>query len=289
MIQQSLFEAILAKHISGKSKLFDFQPVGGGCINTAIKLNTSEGSFFLKLNDINREDLFLKEQLGLQLLTKQSPLQIPAVLGLGTKTKNSYLLLEWIEKDHESNGFWNAFGRGLALQHKETSKDFGLDHSNYIGRLDQSNAFHVSWHSFFIHERLHPQIELARQAGLLNSTLVNQFDLLFSKLEELIPSEPPALLHGDLWSGNFICGPSSSPFLFDPAVHFGHRETELAFTTLFGGFDNLFYQTYIEEFPLAPGFNERIELHNLYPLLVHVNLFGASYLSGIEQTLRRFT
>ena len=97
------------------------------------------------------------------------------------------------------------------------------------------------------------------------------------------------MLHGDLWSGNFLCGHPEEPYLVDPAIHFGHRETEIAFTTMFGGFKQEFYDSYNDIFPLEPGFESRIEIHNLYPLLVHLNLFGTSYLGGIKSTLKKFS
>ena len=125
--------------------------------------------------------------------------------------------------------------------------------------------------------------------GLIDAHIQKKFDLLFNKLEELVPDESPALLHGDLWSGNFMTNSDGDASIFDPAIYYGHRETELAFTQLFGGFSPEFYHYYDAEFPLESGFDERVDIHNLYPLLVHVNLFGSSYLSGIIQTLKKFT
>ncbi len=281
-------EKILAHHISSKIKVLQSQFVSGGCINTTMKVTTNQGVFFVKLNGKKEQDLFEKEVLGLKFLTSQSSLYIPGILGSGTSEDNVYLILEWIEKGPPNPGFWEVFGQKLAQQHQVSSPQFGLDHDNHIGRLPQSNKAHRLWSEFFIHERLVPQLELAKQSRHIESKLIQQFERLYSKLDELVPKEPTALLHGDLWSGNFMCASNGEPYVFDPAIHFGHRETELAFTTLFGGFDQYFYESYREYFPLEPGFDDRIDLHNLYPLLVHVNLFGPSYLSGIKQTLKRF-
>jgi protein-ribulosamine 3-kinase len=135
---------------------------------------------------------------------------------------------------------------------------------------------------------LEPQIQMASKRGLIDGEVRSQFDELYNKINELIPEESPALLHGDLWSGNMMAAQGDVPAIFDPAVYYGHREAEMAFTQMFGGFDPLFYQSYQSVFPLQPGHEKRVQIFNLYPLLVHVNLFGSSYLSGIRQTLNYF-
>ena len=285
----SFYEAICKCHLGPDIIIQKVSSVAGGCINQTSRITTNQGEFFIKVNTVAQSDLFHKEQLGLDILKEKSPLGTPAVLGSGIQGRNSYLLLEWVEKGIQNTDFWKEFGSQLATQHKVSADLFGLDHHNHIGRLHQSNKFHENWAEFFVEERLRPQLQMAHDTGLIEQATLQKFDILFNKLEELVPSESPSLLHGDLWSGNFLCGQGSRPYIFDPAVHFGHRETELAFTTMFGGFDQQFYSTYSEEYPLSPGFEDRIEVHNLYPLLVHVNLFGRSYLSGIERTLKRFT
>jgi len=282
----SFFENVLDQYHLG-IKLQSYRAVGGGCINQAIQLKTDDGHLFLKYTSASESTMFDAEAKGLQVLMKSSKLKIPEVLGSGTIDGKSYLLLEWIESGHASINFWKIFGDGLAKLHKTTAKHFGLDHSNFIGRLSQSNRYHENWYEFFINERLTPQLKMAHDRGLVDRRILTDFELLFPKLETLIPEEPPALIHGDLWSGNFLTDEHSKPVLIDPAIHYGHRETELAFTHLFGGFDSIFYETYQDCYPLEKGFGERIDIHNLYPLLVHVNLFGTSYLSGIKQTLQR--
>ena len=129
---------------------------------------------------------------------------------------------------------------------------------------------------------------MAINAHLMDATHAQKFNNLYKKLEEIIPEEPASLLHGDMWSGNFMTGPDGYVCLMDPAVYYGHRETEIAFSRLFGGFGNDFYHAYNEKWPLSPGFEQRVDIHNLYPLLVHVNLFGTSYLGGIERTLKKY-
>lgn len=287
-MNEDFLKEILSAHTDFKS-IEAVQRIGGGCINEAFQISSSTQSFFLKWNSSHEHDMFEAEVKGLHYLKTQSPLIVPEVLGNGLAGDKAYLLLEWIEKGPSTRYFWINFGKKLALQHKVTSSQFGLNHDNYIGRLQQSNTSHLNWCDFFVNERLEPQLQLAVSKQLIDGALVQQFQVLFSKLNRLVPAEEPSLLHGDLWSGNFLCNENERPVLIDPAVHFGHRETEIAFTELFGGFDPVFYQAYKEEFPLEPDFDERVPIHNLYPLLVHVNLFGASYLSGIKQTLNYLT
>lgn len=275
--------------IAPSNRILSTQHIGGGCIHSTARLITENQSYFIKYNNGEDASLFEKEAMGLILLSEASPIRIPKILGKGAMENMSYLLLEWIEKGTPKSTFWRDFGQQLARQHQCTQSHFGLDYDNYIGRLPQSNKLHANWDDFFVAERLLPQLELAFSNQLIDKGIVDRFERLFPQLINLIPKEPPALLHGDLWSGNFLSNELNQPVIFDPAVHYGHREAELAFTNLFGGFDRSFYQNYEEAYPLEKGFENRIDLHNLYPLLVHLNLFGQSYLSGILQTLKRYT
>ncbi|WP_370089454.1 fructosamine kinase family protein [Ekhidna sp.] len=282
------FNEVIQRY-SKTAYLLSASTVSGGCINNTYKLETSEGPLFLKWNSASSMSMFECEKKGLDLLDQHSIISTPKVLSYGQISNKSYLLLEWIEKEPQSSDFWGDFAHNLASQHRVSSPWFGLDHDNFIGSLEQSNKQYSTWHEFFIKERLIPQLKLAESKNLIDKTHLNRFEILFSKLESLVPKESPSLLHGDLWSGNFMCGADGKAVIFDPSIHFGHRETELSFTKLFGGFSSEFYAEYESTFVLEPGFEERLEIHNLYPLLVHVNLFGSSYLSEINQTLKRFT
>jgi fructosamine-3-kinase len=162
--------------------------------------------------------------------------------------------------------------------HKNYGASFGLDHNNYIGSLKQQNNRKANWVEFFIEERLSVQLKLACDYGRIDHALLKKFESLSVKASSIIPPEKPSLLHGDLWSGNIIADENGQPCVIDPAVYYGHREAEIAFTKLFGGFDPEFYHAYQEQFPLPDGFAKRVDLYNLYPLLVHANLFGGSYL-----------
>ena len=267
--------------------ILSHQSIEGGCINQAVKLTTTKGKYFLKWNK-DQADMFEKESLGLKLLTKTAKVNIPEIYQSGELQGNGYLLMGYIEPGKMDGVFWEQLGDGLAELHKVSYDQFGLDHDNYIGRLYQENTFHADWVDFFINCRLTPQIKLARNEGLISPATVMKFDALYLQLNNLIPTENPALLHGDLWSGNVHCDEEKRPYLIDPAVYYGHRESEMAFTQLFGGFDESFYSSYENAYPMIPGFDLRVDLFNLYPLLIHLNLFGSSYLSSIVNTLKRF-
>lgn len=278
----------LSRRFSASCTILGSEPVSGGCIHQALRLNTSLGPFFLKWNGTEQAGNFLAEQRGLELLARHSNDLIARPLVAGNTFRFSYLLLEFVEPGKTHPRFWQDFGEKLARLHQNTAPLFGLNHDNYIGRLPQSNRQHPDFVTFFIEERLQPQVRLARQTGLLDEGTTRYFERLYLRLPDLFPQEPPALLHGDLWQGNFLRGRDGRARLIDPAVYYGHREAEMAFTSLFGGFAAAFYDAYRECFPLAPGSAERTGLFNLYPLLVHLNLFGRSYLNGITDVLDSF-
>jgi len=270
-------DTILIKHAT---------PVSGGCINYCFHLETSAGTYFLKYNDAAAfPNMFKAEASGLQLIRNANALPVPSVHFHGATDGYSFLLLEWIDGERRQKNFWEDFGRSLAKLHKVNDASVGLDHNNYIGSLPQSNAKHPDWKSFFISERIQPQLKHAMEKNLIDAGTIKQFEKLFDQFDKLIPDEKPSLLHGDLWNGNYLLNKSGKAALIDPAVYFGHREMDLAMTKLFGGFDPEFYNAYSEAFPLEKGFEKRVDIHNLYPLLVHVNLFGGGYVSQVKSVL----
>jgi protein-ribulosamine 3-kinase len=268
----------------------NFRHVGGGSINNTYQV-TINGSknFFLKLNAADRyPGLFEKEKEGLRYLGARNCITVPAIIFCGKCENDQLLLLEWISPGQQTEQFWKKFGEQLARLHKVHDERCGFASDNYMGALPQKNQFMDRWTDFFIHCRLQPQVDLALGNGLLSPDQASLFQLLYRKLDTVFNTESPSLLHGDLWSGNFMCNESSEPVLIDPAVYYGHRSMDLAMTTLFGGFDAAFYQSYHYHFPLPPHHDEQWEICNLYPLLIHLNLFGQSYLGQIIRTLKRF-
>ncbi len=284
----SFFSDIIRRETGLDLSINSLSSVAGGDINQAFKIVTSGSTFFVKTNDPSTQDMFEQEAKGLQLLQNTEIFHVPELIGLGVLHHTHYIILDFIERGAPKLDFWTEFGRKLASLHQVTQEYYGLDHHNYIGKLPQKNTPQLNWVDFFIENRLEPQVQLARNNQLIDNTFIQKLEKLYLQLPNIFPGSTPSLLHGDLWSGNFLCSISGSPCIYDPAVYYGHREMELAYTRLFGGFDGEFYQSYMEMAPLDPGFESRIDLYNLYPLLVHVNLFGSSYLSGIQLTLQRF-
>lgn len=286
-MSREFLETVLKESIDASCELINSTIVSGGCINNTLKLETSHGPFFIKWKP-NEPELFQREAQGLEILRSHSPIHVPEVLAKGAFQAYHFLLLEYIESSPRGATFWEDFGGNLAQQHRVIRSQFGLDHDNHIGRLSQQNEFRKSWIDFFVEMRLEPQVAMAEHNRVASPALRKDFEKLYTFLPDLLPDEPPSLLHGDLWSGNFMTDMHGRACIFDPAIYYGHREMELAFTKMFGGFTSAFYKAYDEEWPLAPGFEERQDLYNLYPLLVHLNLFGSGYMAGINQTLKRF-
>ncbi len=270
-------------------KVLNTQILYGGDINRSIQLSTDKGDFFLKYNNNKLyPEMFEKEARGLQLMSSTNEIDIPQVITANNTDDDAYLLLSYIETNHQKAKFWEQFGEQLANMHKHTATQFGLDEDNYIGTLPQSNKQHDSFVDFFIKERLEVQLNIAEQANKINLRQRKSFNTLYKQLPNLIPTEVPALLHGDLWSGNYMVNKKGEPSLIDPAVYYGHREVDLAMTTLFGRFDTAFYEAYHATFPIEKAWKERIAIYNLYPLLVHVNLFGGAYIKEVESILRYY-
>ena len=288
-LRQTL-EHTLSLQLKKDVRLYDFKSVAGGCINYTAIISSTAGDFFIKINDAHLyPDMFECEARGLDLLSNHSKFSIPEVLNYGVTGDKSFLVLSHINTAKRQSDFWEDFGIKLAQLHRNANATNGLDYDNYIGSLKQINKTNANWTEFFIEQRLKRQLWLATNSGKINQTLANKFEQLFKQLDDFFPAEPPALLHGDLWSGNFIVGDDGYVSLFDPAVYYGHREMELAYTSLFGGFEEGFYETYHATYPLEDGFEMRKDIYNLYPLLVHVNLFGGNYLRQVDQILQNLT
>ena len=265
----------------------ELKSVGGGDINEAYRIKTNQKDYFLKLNKPDHfPGMFEAEKLGLDLLLEHSEFAIPKPLFSGKIPECDFLTMEWVELN--SQGDWKKFGKTLASMHHQTHSNFGLDHQNYIGSLHQDNTFEQTWSDFYTNRRLHPLCKKAYDNGQLDRSTMRAFENLYKKLDEIYPIEPPALLHGDLWSGNRAFTSAGIPCVYDPAVYYGHREMDLAMTRLFGGFPDEMYTSYHQNYPLEPGWEERIAIGQLYPLLVHVILFGGGYASQIRSIVGKF-
>lgn len=266
--------------------------LGGGSIAVAERLETNAGTFVLKSHDGPPPGLFATEANGLEALRASgTSLTIPRVISAGDDPF-PHLLLEYLDSGRSGRrpGFDEELGHGLAGLHRATHARFGFDADNYCGATPQVNAWRDQWVDFYREARLASQIDLAHRAGLLGARDVARCHQLLGRLDDLIaePPEGPALIHGDLWSGNLHVDAAGGPALLDPAVSFSHREADLGMMTLFGGFTARVFGAYDEAFPLEPGWRERTPLYQLYHLLNHLNLFGAGYHAEVMAIVGRF-
>ena len=289
-IEQNLLSKMLSQAFSRPVEAGELRPVGGGSISSTYKLQSSEGNVFLKVNrGKNATEMFDAEANGLATIREKSSFVIPRVIGSYNEKGTAYLFMDFIETSNRSSNYWDELAINLAGLHRHSHSKFGFKGNNFIGSLPQQNDYADDWPSFFGNQRIRPMVKMAFDKNLISKSFVLIIESALKNITALMPEEPPALVHGDLWSGNLMIDPNGAPCLVDPAIYYGHREMDIAFSHLFGGFSQRFYQAYAEGYPMQPGFDNRIDLYNLYPLLVHLNLFGRSYLSQIEGIIARFT
>lgn len=286
---KTTLQQALSQVLNTDVTITDFHLVEGGSISSAAKAVTGLGTFFIKWNDASYHKLFETEETGLTVLRTACPNLIPKLIGSGVIDYTSFIILEWIEPHAPHELFWDDLAKQLASLHSNTAIMHGLEYTNYIGSLPQHNSQYSSWVDFFITNRLQVLVEAAFNKGYLTNSHLKRFYGLYSRLYSLIPEAKPSLLHGDLWNGNMLCGADGKARIFDPAIYYGNREMDLAMSSLFGGFNSAFYHAYDSYFPLEKGYESRFPIHNLYPLLVHLNLFGMSYLTDIEAILKDFS
>lgn len=288
VMNASWIQNILSKQLKGENvEIFDIEKVSGGDINNSIVIRSNVGNYFLKTEGGDDLKAFYEvEAFGLELLRKSS-FKVPEVLCCSDDQK-PFLLMEYIEEGVGKESSWELFSESLKSLHEVTQDMFGLKQDNYIGTLEQTNSSRASWSEFYIENRLIPQIKLGREKELLDANEVRFLEKLFVKLEELFPKEKPSLLHGDLWSGNTFFNEEGVPVLIDPAAYFGHREMDLGMMKLFGGFPELVFIHYEKQTSLETDWKERIGVTQLYPLLVHLNLFGEMYKNQILGTVKNF-
>jgi len=253
-------------------------PISGGDISAAWRLEVDDRELFLKTGRIDSLHMFTGEAEGLAEIAKAKVLRVPEVYAVGETADSAFLALEWLSFGRSDTDVERRFGERLATLHRTTASRFGWHRDNTIGLTPQQNAWSKDWVAFFQEHRLGYQLWLARENGF-SGELQKQGRRLQKRLPSLFEDyEPvPSLLHGDLWGGNWASS-DGEPVIFDPAVYYGDRETDLAMTKLFGGFGEAFYESYETAWPLQPGSHERLTLYQLYHVLNHLNLFGSGYL-----------
>lgn len=267
-----------------------YETVHGGDINNAYCLQASGEKYFLKVNDAGRyPQMFAKEAGGLKILRQHFSLSVPQVINYGQTDGKQYLLLEWIARGITEKDFWEKFGEALAMMHRQPQPYFGFSEDNYIGSLPQQNTAYDSWHSYFSECRVMPLAKKLFDNDAFSKADIAAAESFCKKAEQLFPAEPPALLHGDLWAGNYMVAADGYAAIYDPAVYFGHREIDIGMTKLFGGFDQQFYNAYNQHYPLQPGWQQRLLLAQLYPLLVHACLFGGHYIGSARDIIRQYS
>ena len=298
------FALALATNYGVDIKLTRSFRLAGGDVNKAYGIELSNGvDIFMKANEKDNVDFFVQEANNLEAISKTNSIGTPEVVALGTDNGEdvgySFLLLKYVPEDNKTNLFWENLARSLANMHKaETERflpkdklakgcKFGFLQDNYIGRTKQINTPTKSWIEFFRDNRLLPQFKLAQK--YFENDEIKNFEKLIDNISDfLIEPEEPSLLHGDLWSGNILCGKNETPYLIDPACYVGHPEADIAMTELFGGFNPVFYSVYKEEGLLQDDYVSRRDLYNLYHVLNHVNLFGQSYLGAAKAIIKKY-
>ena len=259
--------------------------LGGGCINEAKKLVTTAGNWFVKLNTSDFADIFSVEADALKELRQTQTIRVPKPIVHGISNGKAFLVLEYIQLVSAKPGSQAKAGEQLALLHQNTTAEFGWKQDNVIGATLQVNKWNDCWIDFYREHRLQYQFDLAKRNGKNfagTDVLLDGLDSFF------VDYEPePSLLHGDLWGGNMSFDVQGNPVIYDPATYYGDRETDIAFTEMFGGFSPEFYEAYDQAWPLDSGFSIRKELYNLYHYLNHYNLFGGGYANTAQSIITR--
>jgi fructosamine-3-kinase len=276
-------ENFLGEKISSEHSL------GGGCIANARRIEMESGkSYFLKSYSHGGSAILRNEANGLKELRKAAAIRIPEVI----MCDDTFLLTEYIESGYRIKNFSEVFGKQFALMHRYKGKRFGFYEDNYIGATPQINRpQYNNWIEFYWENRLMYQYRLAEKNGYASDELKEGYRILEEKIHDIIggSEEEPAVMHGDLWGGNYMIDEKGEPCLIDPAVYYGHREADLAMTMIFGGFDARFYSAYNEEYPLPEGWEYRSDIYKLYHIMNHLNIFGTGYYSQALRLINSYS
>lgn len=258
--------------------------VSGGCINQGYAVSNSDRTYFVKINQASKAEMFQAEALGLKQMRETATICVPKPICWGTTTDSAYIVLEWLEFGRSNSQSWEKMGQQLAAMHRYTaSKNFGWEQNNTIGSTPQINTWTENWAEFFTQHRIGYQLQLAQRRG---GSFPDSKRVLTAVRDRLTDHQPqPSLVHGDLWSGNAGMLVSGEPVILDPATYWGDREVDIAMTELFGGFPATFYQGYNDVWQLDFGYKHRKTLYNLYHILNHFNLFGGGYASQANRMI----
>jgi len=261
----------------------DITPIPGGDINQSYQIDTIQNVYFCKANNSDiGEDLVQKEIDSLHSISRYCT--TPDIIS----SAPSVLILSWIKSGNKTRFFWEKLGTELATLHKVSSNQFGFESHNYIGTLLQTNVQSDSWDNFYMENRLLPQFKLAVDKAFLHGSEIPIPEKISQRIKDVCPSEIASLIHGDLWSGNIIGDTNSNSYFIDPCASWAHREMDIAMSSLFGKFDDRFYEVYNEAHPLEKGWKNRLDIYHLYYLLAHLNMFGIGYKNDVLKIVKRY-
>lgn len=276
------------KQAGDESSIYKIKRVAGGSINESYFVKTDRNNYFIKYHPNAPNRFFELEAKGLQLIKDTNTIDVPKVIAYSDQQERAYLVLEWVSgQEHKDTE--RLLGERLASMHCHKGDKHGFSSNTYVGTLSQVNGLYTSWQAYYRECRLYSQLELGILRNQITGKRRRQLNKLIDKLDLFVPDHvTPSYLHGDLWGGNWIVGSNGAPFLIDPSFLFGDRHFELAFTELFGGFSNSFYQAYEERFPVSSYYEDCKAIYQLYYLLVHLNIFGEMYGPHVDTILNKF-
>lgn len=285
--------ALLEYTLNERVDIIDTEPLSGGDISDAVRVKTAHRQLFVKWQHGGPDDMFEREAEALDTMrTSGTNLRIPDAVA-ATRPGDGFpaaLVLEYIERGSPAPDFDEQLGIGLAQLHAASADAFGFDHDNYCGLTPQPNDWSDDWVHFYRRQRLGHQLQLIDKRRRLSSSQRRLFETLFENLEDILDdTEPPSLIHGDLWSGNVFADTDGRPVLIDPAAYYAHPEAEIGMMDLFGNFSDTVYNAYQQLRPLPPGWRRRIPAYSLYHLLNHYLLFGGHYGQRAMETARRLS
>ncbi|RNC63603.1 fructosamine kinase family protein [Proteiniphilum sp. X52] len=270
-------------------KVVNARPVSGGDISSAYRVDTETRQYFLKVNSASFAlEMFYSEREGLQAIGATKTIAVPHVHLVDSIEGKAFLLMDLVESKRPASSDHQRLGSQLARLHQCSQADFGFSSDNFIGSLPQQNNPHADWAEFYWFERILPQLQLALRDGLIQRNMIPEEERAITLFREISGDIKPALLHGDLWGGNYLIATDGTPYLIDPAVYYGHSMVDIAMSRLFGGFGSEFYDAYHQIIPQPVHYDIQIDLYQLYYLLVHLNLFGSGYYSSVSSILKRF-
>lgn len=277
-------ESATGKHLQNAN----ITSIGGGCINSAFRVDNGDASYFIKVNSPHLDSMFEAEAHGLQEMRATDSIRVPEVICYGVGDGHSYLALEYVPLGSMRGRASSLMGEQLAQMHMAPQPYFGWHMDNTIGSTPQINDRRDDWLTFWQQERIGQQLRFAAGNGF-GGRLQNQGEKLLADMDKLLDGHTPqpALLHGDLWGGNAAADDLGNPVIFDPACYYGDREADLAMTELFGGFGSDFFAAYNATYPVDSGYQMRKTLYNLYHIINHLNLFGSGYLGQAESMIDR--